>query len=568
MKKSLLTIFGLIAGISLSAQVVFNVKTPAPVAGNYDLTYAISTNSWGVADLTDPANSVEGTLAFVSDGTAGDSLGCNALTNGAAVTGKIAVIYRGSCSFGTKALNAQNAGAIGIVIVNNTSGLINMLGGTEGMSVTVPTIFVSNETGALIKNDVNAGAVTAFIGDKAGLFPNDLGFKANLVAYPQFAARPAAISGAVNDYPVEPGLWVYNFGSAAQSGASASATITQTGGGTIYSETQSNLTLPSGDSVFISFTTFNPAWNVGEYTLTYNLSASGSDGDPSDNTTDAVFSINNTTYSFAPINFATGMPKANSFVRSTNPPPTFHCIAFVDPKASNLNLEGFSFAASAQTPRQLTNEYVEIEIYEWNDVFDSVGAATFDDLLAIANMDFTYEGNYTDSVIYVPYAGPAYTFISNQRYLACLKVLTDSINVGYTNHIDYDGNQSVYGQPMTPIKSGGNWFSGGFSNVTGAIGLHSSSNGSGIKDFTINSDVVPFPTPSNQYVNIPFATAGVKAATISVIDLNGKLVTSTTATADGKNLRVNTTNLSNGSYLFNVTLDNGTTSAFRVIVAR
>ena len=43
--------------------------------------------------------------------------GCNPLINN--LTGKIAVIYRNTCEFGAKALNAQNAGAIGVIIIKN-----------------------------------------------------------------------------------------------------------------------------------------------------------------------------------------------------------------------------------------------------------------------------------------------------------------------------------------------------------------------------------------------------------------------------------------------------------------
>lgn len=46
--------------------------------------------------------------------------GCTAITN--AVTGKIAVIDRGVCTFTTKVRNAQAAGAVGVLVVNNSAG--------------------------------------------------------------------------------------------------------------------------------------------------------------------------------------------------------------------------------------------------------------------------------------------------------------------------------------------------------------------------------------------------------------------------------------------------------------
>jgi hypothetical protein len=45
---------------------------------------------------------------------------CSALTNSgdSNVTGKIVIIYRGTCNFDTKALSAQDAGAAAVIIVN------------------------------------------------------------------------------------------------------------------------------------------------------------------------------------------------------------------------------------------------------------------------------------------------------------------------------------------------------------------------------------------------------------------------------------------------------------------
>ena len=49
------------------------------------------------------------------------SEGCNTLINGAELNGKIAVIKRGSCNFTTKIQNAQNAGAVGVIMVNHNN---------------------------------------------------------------------------------------------------------------------------------------------------------------------------------------------------------------------------------------------------------------------------------------------------------------------------------------------------------------------------------------------------------------------------------------------------------------
>jgi Zn-dependent metalloprotease len=53
---------------------------------------------------------------WVTDGVGATNDGCTALTNAAAVAGKIAFVDRGTCSFKTKTKVAQDAGAIGVVI--------------------------------------------------------------------------------------------------------------------------------------------------------------------------------------------------------------------------------------------------------------------------------------------------------------------------------------------------------------------------------------------------------------------------------------------------------------------
>ncbi len=555
--------------MTLNAQVIFNVKTPAPLAGNYAMTIPAAGSGWGFPDMNIAANAVEETLVFVAN----DSLACTAPTNGAALAGKIAVLYRGTCEFGAKAKNAQDAGAIGVIIINNQGAPIAMGAGAQGVNVTVPTIMISTEDGAKLRSEVKAGNVRGFIGTKSGLYPNDLGYKVEQVVYAPQAARPISISNTAGDYSIEPGLWVYNFGNQAQSGASASCVITK-GGTSVYTETQSGISLASGDSTFVTFPAYAPAFTAAaEYTMTYTVTGANTDEYPDDNSKQATFSVTEGTYSYARVD-AGGLPVANNFVKSTNAAPVFYCMVFREPKATQLStLKGFSFATTPQTPYRLLNEYVEIEMYELNDPFTDLNDdPTFDDLTSIAFTEYTYSSSdLANKTVYVPYNDGNVQLVPDQRYLTCVRILTDSVFFGFNSELDYNANLDKYLQPISPIKSGGTWFAGGFgSNTSSAIGVHfTTPTGSGIEDkMVLATEAAAFPTPSNQYVNIPFSAADAKSATIQVMDLNGKLVTTTTATVNGANLRVNTTNLSNGSYLFNVTLDNGKSSAFRVMVAR
>lgn len=572
MKKSLLTLFGMVASIGLSAQVIFNVLTPAAVQGTYPLSYATSANSWGVADLNDPNESVTGTLALVDDGTAADSLGCNALTNGSAIAGKIAVIYRGSCSFGIKARFAQQAGAIGIIIISNQDAQVtsfNMLGGAEGLEVTVPTIIIDKTTGALLRPYLDAGSLTAFIGNKLGNFPVDLGYKEEMVLYPQMASRQIGLAKAPGDFPVQTGMFIYNYGSQDQSNVVATVTIKKNGT-QVFSDTKANLTINAGDSLDISFGTYDPAWTIGNYDITYTITPASADGYAGDNVKTAAFAITDSTISYAPPISGSALPDANTFIKSTDIQPIFYCMSFRDAKANLLKFLGFSFALTPMAPHQLTNEYLELELYEWNDAFvDLNEAATFDDLTSVAVAEYTYQENLADSTVYVPYSDGSYTFKSNQRYLACVKALSDSIYFGFTNHVNYDLNLNTYLQPISPLKSGGTWYSAGFgTDQTNAMGVHAYAPGVGVNEVTLNSEIVPFPIPSTSVVNVPFGAKAGKTAEVVVLDLTGKMVTTLKGSFNGSTLQVNTGDLSNGNYMFNVTVDNGVTSSFKVLISK
>ena len=94
---------------------------------------------------------VDGEIVRFVDGTEPSLDGCEAATNGADLAGKIALIDRGTCSFALKVMNAQDAGAIGVLIANNRGGdIASGLGGT-GDDVTIPALMITQNNGASIQ---------------------------------------------------------------------------------------------------------------------------------------------------------------------------------------------------------------------------------------------------------------------------------------------------------------------------------------------------------------------------------------------------------------------------------
>jgi Zn-dependent metalloprotease len=82
--------------------------------------------------------------------------GCTAFTNAAAVAGKVAMVDRGTCGFVVKAKNANNAGAIALIVANNTGTGINNMAGVDP-TITIPTLMISLPNGNAIKGALTAG---------------------------------------------------------------------------------------------------------------------------------------------------------------------------------------------------------------------------------------------------------------------------------------------------------------------------------------------------------------------------------------------------------------------------
>lgn len=119
-------------------------------------TFVASSASFGAA-VTGGGLTAQAML--VVDPTAPVNDGCETpFTNAATLAGKIAVIDRGLCAFVIKVKNAQNAGAVGCILVNNVAGVISP-GGSDP-TITIPTLAVTQADGATLKSAMLGGPVT------------------------------------------------------------------------------------------------------------------------------------------------------------------------------------------------------------------------------------------------------------------------------------------------------------------------------------------------------------------------------------------------------------------------
>ncbi|WP_295676999.1 T9SS-dependent M36 family metallopeptidase [uncultured Empedobacter sp.] len=123
------------------------INSPANIAGSYQATVP----TWG-GTLTSTALTGDLALILKSETTGTPYDGCGTITNAAEVNDKIAIIYRGDCSFAIKVKNAQNAGAKAAIIVNNVDGMINMSG--DDTTITIPAISISKADGDAIMQEL------------------------------------------------------------------------------------------------------------------------------------------------------------------------------------------------------------------------------------------------------------------------------------------------------------------------------------------------------------------------------------------------------------------------------
>jgi hypothetical protein len=98
---------------------------------------------------------ITGPLALYNDGTGVASDACEASVG--SLSGRVAVVDRGTCNFTVKVLNAQRAGALGVVIVNNSAAAAFSPGGTD-RKIKIPSGMVSQADGATLRALAGASA--------------------------------------------------------------------------------------------------------------------------------------------------------------------------------------------------------------------------------------------------------------------------------------------------------------------------------------------------------------------------------------------------------------------------
>ncbi len=140
----------------------FLTVNSGPLSGSY---YGLDSNFAPPV----PVAGITADLVVIEDDNSGASTdphdGCDNITNAADLSGKIVLIRRGTCSYNVKIDAAQTAGAVGVIVVNDSSADPIAMGG-NGSSITIPGIMIYRADGeALIASLLNGDTISATLKD-------------------------------------------------------------------------------------------------------------------------------------------------------------------------------------------------------------------------------------------------------------------------------------------------------------------------------------------------------------------------------------------------------------------
>ncbi len=308
------------------------VTNPSAVAGSKIFTITndgiSASGQWGAA-ITTPIVNKPVVMALP------DSFGCSTITNFAAMSGNIALIWRGpisgACEFGAKALAAQNAGAVACVLINEYpgEGPVGMGPGASGTSVTIPVLMIGNLDGIAISAQYHsnpAGTVRMSLIPWGQAYQNDLGFCPGGLSVWHDHAIPASMLGGENPlaYKCIDGGFIANFGThnATNVKLTSFQSFTPTGGsaGPVHRDSISLTSFPVTDSIWAMFAPsefdLTAISSTGRYDLSYAVTSDSTDQFPSDNTWNYSFYATDSIFCKGRYDFAEGHPLTSKYYRA------------------------------------------------------------------------------------------------------------------------------------------------------------------------------------------------------------------------------------------------------------
>lgn len=594
MKKLLLSLGLVIVGSTAMSQVIFSVEAPASIQGFYQFTSNGDGSNWGLPTLLGNPPVLDtvvipndGTLGVNAQGNPSSATGCNPL-GANSLAGKVAMVYRGdgaatpigACGFGVKARMCQDAGAVAVIIVNREDQMLNMDGGTnanEGPSVTIPVVFVTLSTGTLIKQRIDASeTVVVLIGDKTGYYNNDLTIFDNNSVRAPFGSKPAILAQNASEFSLNPGGWVYNYGIDNQTGVTLN-TVIKRNGTEIYNQTSTAATINAGDSSFMTTPTYSAAsYAVGQYEVTYTISMGNTDQFIADNVSKNSFSISDSLWSLASLNSTGDSINTDGFYRAAQLPNNQFesCVVLKDANANRVALDGIYYGGltiGADDEATVSLDGIEFtwSLYTWNDPIKTTAQGTFNQISEVASGSYIYPDPadaYLEKMIFMPItSAPQYRFINNQTYLVCITSYVPKAFMAYSTVDHYDYQMNIDDLIRFPFRTEGTtWSNPGFVGLpVPAIAFRT---GATLDVAENKVEAAAFPIPAKEVITVKVKAAG--DATLKIVDMAGRQVSTQEVKIENGQFETSVEGLNAGTYVFNLSYSNGTTSRFNVVVSK
>ncbi len=426
----------------------FQVTYPLSIAGDKAFT---TTND---GDTTNTANWGGRPRTFVDSpvkfGPVGDTAGCTPYPAGY-FAGKIAIVWRGSCEFGAKAVACQNAGAVACVIVNNASGgPVGMAAGAVGATDTIPTYMISLADGQDITSVLNTGGtvkMTIVLNWGVGNH-NDLGFVPSGYSISANYAMPLAQLMA-SSHPVAykniNGAYVANFGThdATNVKLRSDLSFTPTGGSStaLYSDSVSLGSFPTADSIY---TFFGQPYNVptvtgtGKFDLKYTISSDSADNYVGDNTYTHSFYATDSLYSKGRYDFVKNAPVSTYYTRPSSTDPYIWGVPYYIANGGTV-IKKVKFSVSNGPGALPGGQQMSVYVFKWADT-----GATADSLMENSELELVGLGIKN------------FDGVSDSSFQTFTVNIGDTTNADSVNQVFLDANSWYLIAPEVP----GSWAMG------------------------------------------------------------------------------------------------------------
>jgi hypothetical protein len=179
----------------LGPKPILRVNAPPAIAGDYEVGLA----SFGPEPEVPGAT---GDVVLVNDGSLPPNSatnGCEPFVNAGAIAGNIAFVDRGGCTFATKVKNAQNAGAIGVIVADSLPGCPAAGMGGADPTITIPSMRLTLADGDLIRSQLVSGVNATLTEDPALKAGSDAEGRVKL-----YTVVPFAPGSSVSHFDISP----------------------------------------------------------------------------------------------------------------------------------------------------------------------------------------------------------------------------------------------------------------------------------------------------------------------------------------------------------------------------